>query len=41
MNGQAGMYSHIILGARDLELLGRFYDAVLAPLGLVRMRARG
>lgn len=37
MNGQAGMYSHIILGARDLELLGRFYDAVLAPLGLVRM----
>ncbi len=30
------MFSHIILGARDLELLGRFYDAVLAPLGLGR-----
>lgn len=31
------MYSHIILGARDLDRQGRFYDAVLAPLGLVRM----
>jgi catechol 2,3-dioxygenase-like lactoylglutathione lyase family enzyme len=30
------MFSHIILGARDLERLGRFYDAVLAPLGLTR-----
>jgi len=30
------MFSHIIVGARDLDLLTRFYDAVLAPLGLVR-----
>lgn len=30
------MFSHIILGARDLDLLARFYDAVLAPLGLER-----
>lgn len=30
------MFSHIILGARDLERLGRFYEAALAPLGLER-----
>lgn len=30
------MFSHIIIGARDLALMGRFYDAVLAPLGLQR-----
>ncbi|MCK0195904.1 VOC family protein [Ancylobacter sp. 6x-1] len=30
------MFSHIILGARDLGRLGTFYDALLAPLGLVR-----
>ena len=30
------MFSHVMLGARDLERLGAFYDAVLAPLGLVR-----
>lgn len=30
------MFSHVILGARDLERQGAFYDAVLAPLGLVR-----
>lgn len=30
------MFSHIIIGARDLDRLGRFYDAVLAPLGLWR-----
>ena len=30
------MFSHIIVGARDLDLMARFYDAALAPLGLVR-----
>lgn len=30
------MFSHIIVGARDLELMNAFYEAVLAPLGLVR-----
>lgn len=30
------MFSHIIIGARDLDRLGRFYDAVLAPLWLTR-----
>lgn len=30
------MFSHIILGARDLTAMAAFYDAVLAPLGLVR-----
>lgn len=30
------MFSHITLGARDLERAGRFYDAVLFPLGLQR-----
>jgi catechol 2,3-dioxygenase-like lactoylglutathione lyase family enzyme len=30
------MFSHIIIGARDLALLTAFYDAALAPLGLVR-----
>lgn len=33
------MYSHIQVGARDLPRLAAFYDAVLAPLGLVRMGA--
>lgn len=27
------MFSHIMLGARDLRRMGAFYDAVLAPLG--------
>lgn len=31
-----GMFSHIIVGARDLEGLARFYEAALAPLGLER-----
>ena len=30
------MFSHITVGARDLGRAGRFYDAVLAPLGLKR-----
>ncbi|QIB34356.1 VOC family protein [Ancylobacter pratisalsi] len=31
------MFSHIILGTRDLARLTAFYDVVLAPLGLVRV----
>ncbi len=31
------MYSHVIVGARDLARLTAFYDATLAPLGLVRV----
>ncbi|WP_429818353.1 VOC family protein [Ensifer sp. B1-9] len=30
------MFSHVTVGARDLERAARFYDAVLAPLGLKR-----
>jgi len=30
------MWSHIIVGARDLERMTAFYDAVLGPLGLIR-----
>lgn len=30
------MFSHVNVGARDLLYLARFYDAVLAPLGLTR-----
>lgn len=30
------MFSHVTVGTRDLERAGRFYDAVLAPLGLKR-----
>lgn len=30
------MFSHITLGSNDLERAGRFYDAVLLPLGLKR-----
>lgn len=30
------MFSHVTVGARDLERAGRFYDATLAPLGLTR-----
>jgi len=30
------MFSHVNVGARDLLSLARFYDAVLAPLGLTR-----
>lgn len=28
------MFSHVTVGTRDLERAGRFYDALLAPLGL-------
>ncbi len=30
------MFSHVMLGARDLKAMVGFYDAVLAPLGLER-----
>ncbi|KAB2899170.1 MAG: VOC family protein [Burkholderiaceae bacterium] len=30
------MFSHVTVGARDLERAGLFYDAVLTPLGLRR-----
>ena len=30
------MFSHVMVGARDLEAMARFYDAVLLPLGLER-----
>ena len=30
------MFSHITVGASDLERAGRFYDAVLLPLGFHR-----
>ncbi len=30
------MFSHITVGCRDLVRAGRFYDAVLMPLGLVQ-----
>ncbi|NSY14963.1 VOC family protein [Agrobacterium vitis] len=31
------MFSHIMIGARDLETMVAFYDAVLAPLDLRRV----
>lgn len=31
------MFDHISLGVQDLDRAGAFYDAVLAPLGLVRL----
>lgn len=30
------MFSHVMVGARDLALMSAFYDAVLAPLGLTQ-----
>ncbi len=30
------MFSHLMLGANDLPLMARFYDAVLTPLGLAQ-----
>src|SRR5258708_1328853 len=30
------MFSHIVVGARDLARMTAFYDAILAPVGLVR-----
>jgi catechol 2,3-dioxygenase-like lactoylglutathione lyase family enzyme len=31
------MFSHIMIGARDLDTMVAFYDAVLAPLDLRRV----
>lgn len=31
------MFSHIMIGARDLERMVAFYDVVLEPLGLMRV----
>lgn len=33
------LFSHVIIGARDLDRLAAFYAAALAPLGLERARA--
>lgn len=33
-----GMFSHITVGAADIERAGRFYDPVLATLGLARVK---
>ena len=34
------MFSHITFGVSDLARAGTFYDAILAPLGLVRRPVR-
>ena len=31
------MLGHLSIGVRDLERAGRFYDAVMAPIGWVRL----
>lgn len=30
------MFSHVMIGARNVDAMARFYDAVLIPLGLER-----
>jgi catechol 2,3-dioxygenase-like lactoylglutathione lyase family enzyme len=32
-----GIFTHVCLGSSDLERAARFYDAVLAPLGIVNL----
>lgn len=32
-----GIFTHQCVGTNDVELAGRFYDAVLAPLGVRRL----
>ena len=34
------MIRYVTLGANDLEQAGRFYDAVLAPIGYVRLSTK-
>lgn len=34
------MFSHVTVGCDDLDAAGRFYDALLAPLGLVRREVK-
>lgn len=33
------VFSHVTVGSSDMDRSMRFYDAVLAPLGLVRLKA--
>ena len=33
------MFSHVVLGARDVEGMAAFYEAVFAPLGIERFAA--
>jgi|GEM_PF-7121940 catechol 2,3-dioxygenase-like lactoylglutathione lyase family enzyme len=35
--GSMGIYTHICLGTNDLDRSKRFYDAVLAPLGIANL----
>ena len=35
------MFSHVLLGTSDVARAGRFYDALLAPLGFVRGETEG
>lgn len=32
-----GIFTHVCLGSNDLERAARFYDAVLAPLGIINL----
>jgi catechol 2,3-dioxygenase-like lactoylglutathione lyase family enzyme len=34
------MFSHVMIGTRDLARASAFYDAVLAPLGIKRIKER-
>ena len=34
------MFSHVMVGTRDLDRASAFYDAVLAPLGIERVAFR-
>lgn len=36
-DGRVFVFDHLSAGVRDLERAGAFYDACLAPLGLVRL----
>ena len=34
------MFSHVMIGTRDLDRAAAFYDAVLAPLGIERVKSK-
>ncbi len=34
------MFSHVMVGTRDLDRASAFYDAVLAPLGIERVASK-
>ena len=34
------MFSHVMVGTRDLDRAAAFYDAVLAPLGIERVKSK-